>query len=68
MVESGVLEERDGSYHYLQDYLFSSTSSAAGVVLGANANGWTEWKVKDGATLSEIPRDSDDAEELANEA
>jgi len=68
MVESGVLEERDGSYHYLQDYLFPSPSAAAGVVLGASANGWTEWRDKNNATLSEIHRDTDGGEELADEA
>ena len=66
MVESGVVEERDGVYYYLQDFLFSSPSAAAGVVLGASANGWTEWKDNNGSTLSEIHRDTNEAEDMAD--
>ncbi|RCS43975.1 DUF4357 domain-containing protein [Bremerella cremea] len=60
LLDSGVIEERDGVYVYLQDYLFPSPSAAAQVVLGASANGWTEWKDKSGATLSEVHRDAAD--------
>lgn len=46
-----------GKYYELQeDFLFSSPSTAAQVVLGAPANGWTSWKLKDGKTLDEIYR------------
>ncbi|WP_419195173.1 DUF4357 domain-containing protein, partial [Novipirellula herctigrandis] len=38
-------------------------STAAAVVLGRNANGWVEWKDKNGATLSEVHRDSITTEE-----
>lgn len=60
LLDSGVIEERDGVYVYLQDYLFPSPSAAAQVVLGASANGWVEWKDKDGATLSDVHRDTDE--------
>jgi len=33
---------------------------SAAVVLGRTANGWVEWKDKNGATLSEIHRDTDE--------
>ena len=36
------------------DYIFSSPSAAAAIVLGRNANGLTEWKLKDGKTLKEF--------------
>lgn len=39
---------------FSQDYLFKSPSAAAAFVLGANANGWSKWKDKDGNTLSDI--------------
>ncbi|HBE62278.1 MAG TPA: DUF4357 domain-containing protein [Rhodopirellula baltica] len=60
MIESGILEERHGNYFYLQDYLFPSPSS---VVLGASANGWTEWKDLSGATLSEIHRETNEIDD-----
>ncbi|WP_417733009.1 GIY-YIG nuclease family protein [Rosistilla oblonga] len=58
---AGVMEERNGEYVFTQDYLFTSPSTAAAVVLGRSANGWVEWKDKNGATLSEVHRD-DEAE------
>lgn len=46
-----------GSGEYLEfpeDYIFSSPSTAASIVLGRNANGLTEWKKKDGTTLKDF--------------
>jgi hypothetical protein len=54
--ESGVLKQ-DGNYLVFQsDYIFDSPSAAAGAVFGSHANGWTEWKNKDGKTLDELKR------------
>jgi hypothetical protein len=44
LIASGVMEERDGEYIFTQDFLFSSPSTAAAIVLGRSANGWIEWK------------------------
>lgn len=68
LLAAGVIEERNGEYVFTQDYLFTSPSTAAAVVLGRTANGWVEWKDKTGATLSEVHRDIDDGEELSDEA
>lgn len=38
---------------FVKDYLASSPSSAAAMVLGRNANGLTEWKNKNGQSLKE---------------
>jgi len=38
------------------DYLFSSPSVAAGMFIGGSANGWTEWKDKEGKTLDQVYR------------
>lgn len=47
----------DGAIYKLRVSLsFSSPSSAAVFVLGTSANGWVEWKNKDGKTLDEIYR------------
>ena len=35
----------------------SSKSTAAVIVLGRNANGLTEWKLKDGTTLKDFKTD-----------
>lgn len=39
---------------FTKDYLFSSPSSAAAIVMGRNANGLTEWKTEDGRILKSI--------------
>ena len=54
--ESGVLVEDNGRLRFTQDYLFSSPSGAAAVVMGRTANGWIEWKDAEGRTLHDIKR------------
>jgi len=54
LVENGVLKTSGDGYAFTQDYLFSSPSTAAGVVLGRSANGRTAWKAKNGKTLKAI--------------
>ncbi|MCB0768123.1 MAG: DUF4357 domain-containing protein [Flavobacteriales bacterium] len=41
---------------FTKDYEFTSPSTAAAVVLGRSANGWTEWKDAEGRTLDEVRR------------
>ena len=54
LINNGVLAMQGELYQFTQDYSFSSPSTAAGVVLGRNANGRVEWKAADGRTLKEI--------------
>lgn len=56
LIKDGVLEADGKVYKFIQDHIFSSPSTAAAVVLGRRANGWTEWKYKDGKTLDEVKR------------
>ncbi len=49
----GILVSKDNRLIFTSDYIFSSPSAAAGVVLARSANGWTEWKYKNGQTLDE---------------
>ena len=51
---NGVLKSESGKFVFTQDYVFTSPSTAAGVVLGRSANGREEWKAKDGLTLKEL--------------
>lgn len=57
--EKGILIEDGEVYKFTSDYIFSSPSAAAAVVLARNANGWIEWKYKDGKTLDEVKRKND---------
>ena len=54
--ESDVLTEKDGVLLFTKDHVFSSPSASAAVVLARRANGWIEWKYKDGKTLDEVKR------------
>ncbi len=57
--DKNILIEIDGVLKFTSDYVFSSPSAAAAVVLARRANGWQEWKYKDGKTLDEVKRQQD---------
>lgn len=61
MIASGALVPDGHSLRFVEDTLFDSPSGAAMLVLGRSANGWNEWKTKDGRTLHELERIVDDA-------
>ena len=50
LIESGTVV----SETFVKDYVFTSPSLAAAIVMGRNANGRTEWRNKDGITLKDI--------------
>lgn len=54
LLANGVLTKQGEHLLFSQDYVFSSPSTAAAVVLGRNANGRTEWKDAKGKTLKEL--------------
>jgi hypothetical protein len=54
LILNGVLQVKDTSYEFVQDYSFSSPSTAAAIVLGRSANGRVNWKDDAGRTLKEI--------------
>lgn len=56
LISNGILKEKNGSYILKENKQFSSVSTAAALVLGRRANGWLEWKNKDGKTLDELIR------------
>lgn len=57
--EQGILIQDVNLLKFTSNYIFSSPSGAAGVVLGRNANGWIEWKFQDGKTLDEVKRQTE---------
>ncbi|WP_179317592.1 GIY-YIG nuclease family protein [Winogradskyella undariae] len=56
LIEDAILKMEHGVYVFQQDYVCNSPSGAAAVVLARAANGWIEWKDKDGKTLDELKR------------
>ncbi|HIF60780.1 MAG TPA: GIY-YIG nuclease family protein [Rhodospirillales bacterium] len=51
-----VLIEKNGVLLFAKNHIFSSPSSAAAVILARRANGWIEWKYKNGLTLDKVKR------------
>jgi hypothetical protein len=54
LIEDGVLVDKGEYFEFSDDYIFSSPSTAAVMVMGRNANGLTEWKNIGGQTLKEF--------------
>ena len=58
LLKTNILIQKNEVYEFVANYIFSSPSAAAAVVLGRSANGWKEWKYIDGKTLDEVKRQS----------
>lgn len=54
LLENELIKEDNGKLIFVSDYLFSSPSAAAAVVMGRSANGLIEWKDKFGKDLKSI--------------
>lgn len=54
LIDQKVIVKYEKSYKFSDDYIFSSPSSAASIVLGRSANGLAEWKLNNGKTLKEF--------------
>lgn len=61
LMNNGILALDNNVYIFTSDYVFSSPSAAAATVLARRANGWIEWKDKEGRTLDLLKRDKNDA-------
>jgi len=59
LIAEDVLHRVDDVYQFTSNYIFSTPSRAAAVVLAREANGWIEWKYEDGKTLDEVHRQVD---------
>lgn len=51
--EKGIVEERGSKLIFVQNYEFTSSSTAAAIILGYAVNGRVTWKDKSGRTLKE---------------
>lgn len=56
LLDDKILIPDNGVFVFAEDFVFGSPSAAAASVLGRRANGWIEWKDKDGKTIHEIYR------------
>jgi hypothetical protein len=54
LISEGVIVKENDKLIMKRDYLFSSSSSAAMIIMGRSANGLTEWKMKSGKTLQDF--------------
>ncbi len=54
LIEEGILVNKSEYFEFSEDFVFSSPSTAASIIMGRNANGLSEWKQKDGKTLKEF--------------
>lgn len=54
LIDDGVLQTGQDCFEFCDDFIFSSPSTAASIVLGRNANGLTEWKLPSGKSLKEF--------------
>ena len=54
LIGQGLLEDGGNVYRLVQDYVFSSPSTASGVMLGRSSNGRVEWKDSIGRSLKEV--------------
>jgi len=54
LVERGIMKDLGTHLVFTQDYLFSSASLAASLILGRSANGLIEWRTKDNKTLKQL--------------
>lgn len=53
LIDNGTIIKSDEGLFFDRDYEFSSPSTAAAILMGRNANGLKEWKLKSGKTLKE---------------
>lgn len=54
LTDDAIFIDKVEFLEFSEDFLFSSPSAAAAIVMGRSANGLTEWKLKSGKTLKEF--------------
>ena len=58
LIDSGTMAKNPkGQLTFQKDHLFRTPSGAAMALLGRRANGWTEWKDRQGRTLHQVKRE-----------
>lgn len=58
LIDRNIINDVSGNLLFTEDYIFTSPSLAAATVMGRNANGLEEWKLKTGQTLKSFETNS----------
>lgn len=66
LIDDSALTNKGGYFEFSDDYIFSSPSAAAAIVMGRNANGLTEWKNINGKTLKEFEANDQTTKQYQN--
>ena len=61
LIDDGILVNQNEFFEFSDDYIFSSPSRAAVMVMGRNANGLIEWRTNEGKTLKEFEMNDKDS-------
>jgi hypothetical protein len=56
LIESNIMVKNNENYIFEENYLASSPSRAASIILGRPSNGWDEWTDSKGKTLDKLVR------------
>jgi hypothetical protein len=56
LLDLKVMRAQGDTVVFDKDHLFNSPSMAAIALMGRSANGWLEWKSKEGVTLDKLKR------------
>ena len=56
LLRKNLIEQSGDKYVFKENYIATSPSAAAILVLGRSANGWSEWKTYEGKLLSDYRR------------
>lgn len=67
LLAQGVVVDQGQHFAFAQDQVFTSPSTAAGVILGRTANGRIEWKNGEGKTLKQLQAAAANEEEATYE-
>ncbi len=64
LIEQGVVQVQGDQSRFAEDYVFSSPSTAAGVILGRSTNGREDWKTAEGVTLKQLQTTTENNEDV----
>lgn len=54
LIDKNIMRQNGESFEFSEDFIFSSPSTAAVMVMGRNANGLEEWKLSNGKVLRDF--------------
>lgn len=67
LVDEGILGHDGTHLCFLRDWVFSTPSGAASVILGRSSNGWDAWRDSSGRTLDQMERNAAETGDLSED-